>query len=136
MQGGEPRVLTGHKGQVRGALLLPDGRRALSWAIDHTLHLWDLAQGSEPQVLARHEGTIRGALLLPGGRRVLSWSEDHTLRLFDLSLGTRIGCYVVDAAVTTVALSRDGHVAFVGDALGFVQILCIKEEQGTQTGGG
>jgi WD40 repeat protein len=35
-------VLAGHEGSVSGALLLPDGRRALSWSDDRTLRLWDL----------------------------------------------------------------------------------------------
>ena len=32
----------GHTHWVTGALLLPDGHRALSWSFDNTLRLWDL----------------------------------------------------------------------------------------------
>jgi len=73
-----------HEGAVNGALLLPDGRRALSWSRDGTLRLWDLEQPGEPRVLAGHEEEVSGALLLPDGRRALSWSWDGTLRLWDL----------------------------------------------------
>jgi WD40 repeat protein len=65
-------------------LLLPDGRRALSWSNDRTLRLWDLEGAAEPRVLAGHEDSVNGALLLPDGRRALSWSDDGTLRLWDL----------------------------------------------------
>jgi WD40 repeat protein len=39
----------GHTGSVNGALLLPDGRRALSWSYDNTLRLWDLLGQREVQ---------------------------------------------------------------------------------------
>ena len=35
-------TMVGHLEWVRGVLLLPDGRRALSWSDDRTLRLWDL----------------------------------------------------------------------------------------------
>ena len=42
LESGERRPLQGHDDPVIGALLLPDGRRALSWSEDRTLRLWDL----------------------------------------------------------------------------------------------
>src|SRR5262249_42598515 len=39
-------TLAGHKGWIEGALLLPVGRRALSWSSDSTLRLWDLDSGT------------------------------------------------------------------------------------------
>jgi hypothetical protein len=50
---------------VNGALLLPDGRRALSWSNDQTLRLWGPEDAAEPRVLGGHEGPVFGALLLP-----------------------------------------------------------------------
>ena len=79
-------VFEGHGGRVYGALLLPDGRRALSWSEDRTLRLWDLESG-EGRPLQGHRGEVHGALLLPDGRRALSWAEDRTLRLWDLESG-------------------------------------------------
>jgi len=70
-------------GSIYGALLLPDGRRALSWSGDATLRLWDLESG-EGRPLQGHGGSVNGALLLRDGRRALSWSDDETLRLWDL----------------------------------------------------
>jgi WD40 repeat protein len=74
LESGEGRPLQGHSGSVGGALLLPDGRRALSWsndASDGTVRLWDLESGE-----GRLQGSayqVDGALLLQDGRRTLSW---------------------------------------------------------------
>ena len=66
--------------------LLPDGR-VLSWSVDGTLRVWDLATG-EGRALTGHERLVTGALLLPDGR-VLSWSADGTLRVWDLATRAR-----------------------------------------------
>jgi len=78
-------VFEGHHGEVRGALLLPDGRRALSWSTVGPLWLWDLESG-EGRLLQGHGGSVDGALLLPDGRRALSWSVGR-LWLWDLESG-------------------------------------------------
>jgi WD40 repeat protein len=63
-----------------------DGRRALSWADEETLRLWNLESG-EAWSLRGHFGPVFGAQLLPDGGRALSWSGDLTLRLWDLETG-------------------------------------------------
>ena len=93
----------GHGNSVEGALLLPDGRRALSWSEDCTLRLWDLESG-ESRPLQGHAGLVKGALLLDGGR-ALSWSDDRTLRLWDLESGE--GRVLQSGSVRRVLL-RDG----------------------------
>ncbi len=80
------QTLAGHTGRVNGAVLLPDGARALSWSRDNTLRLWTLATG-ESQELRGHTGWVDGAVLLPDGARALSWSYDNTLRLWTLATG-------------------------------------------------
>ena len=42
---------------MNGALLLPDGKRALSWSSDWTLRLWDLAATQE-RARFYAEGTV------------------------------------------------------------------------------
>jgi WD40 repeat protein len=79
-------TLAGHNSWVRGALLVSDERRALSWSDDNTLRLWDL-ETDATRTFEGHNSSVRGALLLPDGRRALSWSEDSTLRLCDLDSG-------------------------------------------------
>jgi WD40 repeat protein len=41
------KVFEGHGGEVHGALILPDGRRVLSWSADNILRLWDLVDQRE-----------------------------------------------------------------------------------------
>ena len=80
------QTLQGHSGLVNGAVLLDDGKRALSWSYDTTLRLWDLDKG-ESQPLEGHSDRVNGAVLLDDGKRALSWSYDTTLRLWDLEKG-------------------------------------------------
>ncbi|MBY3335288.1 TIR domain-containing protein [Rhizobium laguerreae] len=80
-----------HDGPVTGALLMPDGTRALSFSDDSTLRLWDLASGQQIGPAMQHKGPVEGAVLTPDGSRALSWSGDHTLRLWDLASGQQIG---------------------------------------------
>ncbi|MGI9449795.1 MAG: hypothetical protein ACR2QH_03995, partial [Geminicoccaceae bacterium] len=47
-----------HSGWVIGALLLEDGKRALSWADDGTLRLWDLDKG-QSQALEGQGQTLK-----------------------------------------------------------------------------
>ena len=75
------RVFEGHTSWVEGALLMPSGE-VLSWALDHTLRLWDAATGECRAVMEGHTWSVDGVLLMPSGE-VLSWANDHTLRLWD-----------------------------------------------------
>jgi WD40 repeat protein len=82
-----------HPRGISGALLLPDGRRTLSWTsslTDFLLWLWDLDGSAEPMPLAGHTAGVTGALLMPDGQRALSWSDDKTLRLWDLAQGIEV----------------------------------------------
>jgi WD40 repeat protein len=125
----ESRALIGHEGKVYGALVLPDERRALSWSQDRTLRVWNLEQpAAEPHVLPGHKGAVLGAQLLPDERLALSWSADRTLRLWDFSTFRELACYFTDASVTTTVSGSSGRHIFIGDALGYVQVLCMHVE--------
>jgi hypothetical protein len=76
-------------------MLLPDGRRALSWSDD-----------------------ILGALLLPDGRRALFWSDDNTLRLWSLAEQRELKRYVGDHP--TVVLTCEHQLLMAGNARGQV----------------
>jgi hypothetical protein len=78
--------LEGHRGIVRGALELSDGR-LLSWANDSRLRLWG-EEGTFIASLEGHSSVVYGALELSDGR-LLSWSGDGSLRFWD-SEGTFI----------------------------------------------
>lgn len=75
----EPRLLTGHKRDVRGVSLLANGD-LLSWSYDRTLRIWP-AGGGRVRVLKGHTDEVCGALERPDGS-ILSWSLDGALRLW------------------------------------------------------
>lgn len=93
-------MLNGHGGPVEGALMLPDGRRVLSWSTDRSLRLWDLERGETLQVFEGHERAPEGALLLPDGRRMLTWAADCSLRLWDIETGRALQVCELDKAAT------------------------------------
>lgn len=122
------QILSGHEATIGGALLLPDGERALSWSDDATLRVWDLEHRTQPKVLAGHEGPVNGAVLHPDGRHVLSWSADRTLRLWDLYHVERpTATYFSDAVISIALISGQFNKVFVGDSLGSVYVLSIRE---------
>jgi len=97
-----------------GVLLLPDGKRALSWGTDFKIRRWDLEKSAQiGKPLTGHEGWVGGALLLPDGKRVLSWSMDGTLRQWDLQTGKQVGKSLAhdEGFPTGVLLMPDGKRA-------------------------
>jgi WD40 repeat protein len=122
---GEP--LTGHLSWVRGALLLPDGKHALSWSLDRTLRRWDLETGQQVgEPLTGHEDLVEDALLLPDGKHALSWSRDRTLRRWDLATSKEIARFYAEGSVT-VCVSCGMNRFFVGDGTGRVYFLELVE---------
>jgi WD40 repeat protein len=86
------RTLTGHENGARGALLLPGGKRILSWSNDGTLRLWHLETGQQlGRPFTGHQDGVNGALLLSNGKQFLSWSDDRTMRLWDIETGQQLG---------------------------------------------
>ena len=83
LESGVGRSLQGHDRQVNGALLLPDGRRALSWSADRTLRLWDLTEWHEAK---RFVGDDFITTVLPSAPRQLLLAGDARGRImvFDL----------------------------------------------------
>ena len=119
---GESRALTGHEGEVAGALLI-SGRRALSWSGDRTLRVWDLGTGNS-RPLTRHEAAVNGALMFDD-RRMLSWSDDRSVRIHDIDGRDSALTFYFDATPTVIFPITAGEL-FVGDALGRIHVLEIR----------
>jgi WD40 repeat protein len=68
----EQRTLTGHEDAVVGAAFSPDGRRLLSYAIDKTARIWDVATGNCLHTLTGHNLQLVYACWSPDGSRVLT----------------------------------------------------------------
>ena len=67
--GGDARLR--HAGQLTAIVLLPDGRRALTAAQDHTARIWDLETGKEIRRFEAQASSVWTAAILPDGDRVL-----------------------------------------------------------------
>ena len=68
---GEPVVLTGHDGRVKGVSWNPDGQRILTVSADNTARVWNANGTDEPFVLSGHRGDIENATWSPDGQRIL-----------------------------------------------------------------
>lgn len=79
-------TLTGHGFAVEGVEVSPDGRIAVSWALD-VLRVWDLESGVNTYALRGHGRWISGAALLRDSQQLLSWSMDGTLLLWNIADG-------------------------------------------------
>jgi len=124
LQRPEPEVLTlvGHEGPVKDALLVDEGRHALSWSLQGALELWDLQRGQLLHTLAGHEDIVRETIPLTTNV-VLSRSDDRTLRLWDLNSGAQLASYHADATITAMAFSKPLGRIFAGDALGRIHLI-------------
>ncbi|MDX3661617.1 hypothetical protein PV646_30305 [Streptomyces sp. ID05-26A] len=80
VDGGEPRILSGHTDVVRGLAFSPDGRLA-STSVDRTARVWDLDR-PDPLVLTGHTAGVVAAAF--AGPALATASDDHTVRLWDL----------------------------------------------------
>jgi WD40 repeat protein/tRNA A-37 threonylcarbamoyl transferase component Bud32 len=76
----EERTFLGHRGEVLGASLSPDGKQVLTCSDDKTARLWDAANGQE-LVRLKHddEEKVVHAGFSPDGRRVLTVASTRHL---------------------------------------------------------
>ncbi len=107
------RTLAGHTDQVRALALTPDGRRAVSGSLDHTLRLWDLETG-ECILTLEHSEKIYDLAMTQDGQRVISCSGDRLLTVWDMTNGKCLRTYAApdNAHGEAVAVSPDGKKAY------------------------
>jgi WD40 repeat protein/serine/threonine protein kinase len=115
------KVFTGHKEDVRGVALSPDGRLALSGSKDGTTRLWDVETG---QCVRNFGGgrlvTIHSVCASPDGHTVLtasshSFEGEEGVRLWDALTGVCLRSFAGHTArVYSACFSPDGKSALSG----------------------
>ena len=116
------RSLEGHTDKVYAVALSPDGRLIVSGSGDGTVKVWEAASGRLIRSMMGHTGWVLAVAVSPDGRTIISGSDDRTLRAWDLENGESRVLFWNDAAILSLALSRDGRLLACGDAAGRVWI--------------
>ena len=76
-----------HKSKIRvkGIVLLPDGKRFLSYSSDSSIKLWNINKNKAIRTFNEHTEWVLGIILLPGTKQFLSYSGDGTIKLWNIN---------------------------------------------------
>jgi WD40 repeat protein len=77
-------TLSGHKDEVRGLALTPDGRTLLSASKDKTVRVWDVASGAERAVLDWKVGALNCVAVALDGKTAAAAGRSGTVVVWDL----------------------------------------------------
>ncbi len=106
------RTLDGHKSWVESVSVTPDGRRAVSGSLDHTLRVWDLETGECKSTLEGQTHSFESVSVTPDALRAVSAGMlDGTLRVWDLKAGTCVRTLDHTGWVYRVSMTPDGRRA-------------------------
>ncbi len=117
-------TLTGHMSSIGAVAVTANGLRAISGGEDGVLRVWNLKTGQNEQTLTGHAGWVGGVAVTLDGQRCITAGNDRTLRLWNLDTGRELGCAVLGARVTCVAVASASPLQVVaGDQAGNVYCL-------------
>ncbi len=110
---GESAVrLEGHKGQVNGLALSPDGLTLASAAWDGSVRLWDARTGEALFEMTGHESSVSDVAFSPDGTILYSASADGTIRTWDPATGEETRILVTHGFGVNKLLAADGWLAY------------------------
>jgi cytochrome c len=122
LAGGAPRVLEGHRGQVTGIALLPDGTPATA-GYDGSIRLWP--EAGPPRLLAELGLPVNALLALPDGV-LAAGGADGALHLLGAD-GTRRELAVGNRPIAALAASPDGRLLAAASLGGTVALWALPE---------
>lgn len=108
--GREIRRLVGHNAPISALAVHPDGRLALSGAVDGTVMLWDLERGTILHRLEGHTGGVLGVAFSPQGPLAATCSQDERVIVWDIATGQEVRRYLGHRGeVTAVRMAHGGR---------------------------
>lgn len=104
--------LEGHKGQINGLAVSPDGATLASASWDGTIRLWDVATGAHKATLEGHTGAVSDVVFSPDGATLYSASADGTIRTWNPATGDETRLLVKHGFGVNTLLMGDGWLAY------------------------
>lgn len=112
------RSLVGHRAEISGVAISPDGRWIITVSSDHTARLWPLAADdatAHQRTLRGHKGAITSLAISSDSRWLVTGGNDHTAQVWDLAANDPAGrCIFSGHPVASVAISADGRWVVTG----------------------
>jgi len=109
------RLFSAHPKFITSLAFSPDGRHAVSGALDNTIKLWDISQSGPVKSYIGHTGWINAVAFTPDGKSVFSASKDKTIKLWDTVTGQETRTFRGHQwHVMTIACSPDGRYLLSG----------------------
>ncbi len=106
----QPRMLSGHQGNVRFAALDASGKSAVTGGIDKRLCVWNVDSGTLLFALDNEGEAIVSGALSPEGHRAVTGGYGSGLVFWDLAAKQRLAKrYGHGKRVLSLAFSRDGN---------------------------
>lgn len=104
--------LEGHKGQVNGLAISPDGELLASAAWDGAVRLWNVRTGDALSELTGHESSVSDVAFSPDGATLYSASADGTIRTWNPQTGEETRILVTHGFGVNKLLVGDGWLAY------------------------
>ena len=104
--------LEGHKGQVNGVAVSPDGRLLASASWDGWVGVWDIAEGRNLFLMKGHESSVSDVAFSPDGALIYSASADGTIRTWDVESGEETRILVQHGFGVNTLLVGEGWLAY------------------------
>ena len=94
--------------------ITPDGKYAITTALDSTVRLWDLQDGQVIRQYHTPHALLFEVALSPDGQMLLVGSTDGSATLINVETGEEIRSLVDDQPIMSVTFSPDGRQALIG----------------------
>lgn len=104
--------LEGHKGQVNGLAVSPDGALLATAAWDGSVRVWNIATGETVAVMNGHTSSVSDVAFSTDGSLVYSASADGTIRTWDVTTGQETRQLVKHGFGVNKLLMGDGWLAY------------------------